>query len=367
MKAKEAGKSFVQDDSRILYAAENRRLTDLLPADVAKPWARACKYDVIVDDNNDNPGRKGRKPTALLAPATHCMIAASGLRGMGMALELTPPVTTFAELISRANIERLLAGPLGRMGLVTQVVLLRGIAALGERALEADVAHIWRAAYRIGKRAQRFICPGRQRRYDEYYSIALELAPYMLPGDLHDLETALQSRHAASLGVGLAHALRRYELAGLKRDDVIIDKRAGIVDLVVRAALRKSGDSFQVRLSPPIAGLMIEYVNFARPFLMEYGGGGETDWLWVSRAGRRLCPEGVVSALRRQVERKLGVTTSCTIFRRANASRNDIDEGETFLHLQHARGSVLGQELYAERDRAEGQQALISAWNDIAA
>jgi hypothetical protein len=367
MEVKNPEQSPMPDDARSLYVKEARRLARLLPRDVRKPWIKACKNDVTVDPEDDKPRRKSRKPTGLLAPATQCMVAASGLRVFAMALELSPPVTSFAELIERANVERLLAGPLGRMGEVTQVVLLRGIASLGDRALGADVRHVWRAAGRIRKRAQRFIRPGRQRRYDEYYSIALELAPYMLPGDQHDLETALQSRAAASLGVGLEHALRRYELAGLKLSNVKIDERAGIVDVVVPAALRKAGDGFQVRLSPSIAGLMVEYVKFARPFLIAYGGGADTDWLWVSRAGGQLCPAGVVSVLRRQVERVLGVTASCTIFRRANASRDDIDEGETFLQLHQARGSVLGQELYAERDRAEGQQALIDAWDDIAA
>lgn len=348
------------------YAEEALRLANDLPQRIRESWSEACETDVVVE-NEGVKGRKPRKPTALLAPASKCMIVSSALRLIPMGAGLSPPVLVFDELIEQANIERLLAGPLGHMGMITQVVILRGTAAMAERALGADVTHIWRAVRRIRKRARRVIRPGRQRRYEDYWDVALELAPYAEPGDVHDVETALQSRHAATLGVSLEMALRRYELAGLKLKNVIIDDRTGVVDIVVPAALRKAGDSFQHRLSPTMAELMIDYVRLARPFLIAGSGGVETDWLWISRKGGRLCPAGVVSTLRRQVESILGVTASCNIFRRANASRGDIREAEMFLYLQQSRGSVVGQEIYAERDRSEAQQTLLAEWERVVA
>ena len=349
------------------YAAEARRLGELLPTDIRKPWFSACREDVIVDDEETINARRSRKPTALITPAYKCMIVSGVLRVLEMGAKLSPPVAAFSEIVEQATVERLLAGPLGEKGPLSQVILLRGIAAMAERALMADVPHIWRAARRLKKRASRRIRLGRQRKFDDYWEVAFELAPFMEVGDQHDLETALQSRHAATLGLGLEKALRRYELAGLKMENVVIDYEAGVVDLVVTAALRKSGSTFSGRLSPAVAELMIDYVQHARPFLIKHGGRGDTDWLWISRKGGRLCPEGVVSTLRRQVERVLGVTACCNIFRRATASREDIKESETFLYLQQARGSVVGQDIYAERDRAKAQGALITLWANIVA
>jgi integrase len=294
------------------------------------------------------------------------MIVSGTLRVLALSAVVQPPVTDFRQVVSKDHIARLLDGPLKAVSEQTRVILLHSVASMAERALGLDVRHIRLAAHRALQAAERRKVPGRQRSYDEYWDVAHELAPYMEPGDVHDRETALQARHAATLGIAIEGGLRRSELAGLKVDNVLIDRDTEVVQIVVPRDIRKDGPTIVKRLSPSISSLVIDYVDNARQYLLNRRSKDAKGYLWVSSEGGPLCAEGVINTLRDQVRRVLGVTACCILFRRANASRNDIMETETYMFLGHTMTSVIGQEVYAQKDIAQGQKKLINAWNSIA-
>ncbi len=351
------------------FALEAARLAGLLPPDIRTKWLLAVRTEIFnpAHLNSRRHGAKSRKASAKLRPATQCMMLSSTLRILALSAELDTPVTDLPEVVSKDNIANLLEGPLKAVSDQTKVILLRSVASLAERSLGIDVQHIRLVAGRIMKTAERRKTPGRQRSYDEYWDVAHELAPYMEPGDVHDRETALEARHAATLGIAIECGLRRSELAGLQIDNVIIDRSNHIATIIVPKDIRKDGGTIVRKLSSSISGLVIDYIDNARPLFLHKNNTKNTNYLWLSSEGGPLCEVGVINTLRIQVLRVLGETACCILFRRANASRDDTMESETYMFLGHGTTSLVGQETYAQKDVGQAQRILRNVWAKVKA
>jgi len=352
------------------FVAQEAELAAALPPGFAKPWetARACKFVLPADRNADMKRSRGRKrkPVGRWAPAHAYMVLTSMVAILDAASGLVPPCTSPAELFQPDQFDRLLKKGFSHLSGTTKSILLHNAYSFAQRVLGIKAPWLLRAANLIQQREPRKDHRDRRRSYDIYVSTALDLAPKMLPGEAHDVETALEARHAASFGIAAEAATRRSELSGLEMRDIIIDTITRRVTVKIRAEISKSGRKQSLRLSKAMSEVVIDYHDNARPVLAAKSGiSPASNAFWLTQTGTPLGQAGLAAALRKNARHYLGVTVSCNIFRQAMASRVDILESDAGAHLGHSRLSKLANELYAERDRRPGQLWIQNAWKTI--
>jgi hypothetical protein len=294
------------------------------------------------------------------------MVLTSMVAILDAASGLVPPCTSPAELFQPDQFDRLLKEAFSHLSGTTKSILLRNAYSFAQRVLGIKAPWLLKAAKLIEKREPRKDQRARRRSYGIYVSTALDLAPKMLPGEAHDVETALEARHAASFGIAAEAATRRGELSGLEMRGIVIDAVKRRVTVIIRAEISKSGRKQSLQLSEEISAVVIDYHDNARPVLVaEAGNSPPSSAFWLTRTGTPLGHAGLAVALRNNAKYYLGVTVSFNIFRQAMASRVDIPESDAGAHLGQSRLSKLANELYAERDRRPGQIWIQNAWKTI--
>ena len=341
-----------------------------LPPYPQERWrrARACR---IADPDERRSSSSGVYlpnkliPIGLWQPATAVLVLAHTLVMIGAGAALDPPCHDFGQLVAPATIARLLPGPLHDYGGPMRAMLLRHLGAFACRVMDLDAPYLYRAAKRILAAEPPIDYSARQKAYNEYRNVAIQFDPQMAAGEEHDMETAIQSRHAAALGIAVEVATRRTELTGLERGNVTISGSRVIV--VVPGRLSKTSTPQMRELSPEIGRVVAEYVMGGREFLIRRGRLRSPrdiapTALWLGGEGQPIIPETVVMSLHRPVREVLGVTASCNLLRKAMASRSDILEAEIHEYLGQSSRSRLGNNLYANRDYGAAARDLQDLW-----
>ena len=353
------------------YRRQEERYTALLPADIRAKWcceraSRILRPSPADDYPRKRAARRKKLPVGMWSYATGYLRLRNTLLFIQMGGGLATPCTDLAVLVTNEWTEKLLAAPLARLGGPTVSIMLRDVYTIADRILRVHAPGLLAAAKRLERRKPRRDLGERRRSHAIYRDAAVALAPDMLPGETHTIETALLTRHAASCGIAVEAATRRAEVAGLDVRDIVID--GGKATVVIPASLRKAGDPASRELSSEISRIVIDYVLNARPVLAGAAvkGSVPTDALWLTRTGTALKQEGLVAAsFVSAMKGVLGVTAGCNLFRQAMASRKDVVESEASLLLNQSSKSSLADDLYAEYDRPSAVADLQALWEGL--